>query len=769
MLARIQTKRGQLEAAEPAGVPVPRTAYPASVEEARAAGEELGYPVLVKPSSTEGFKRRFGRQAFRCETAAEVARAFADAEPYEPMVQELIPGGDERALHARQLPRRRRRGARALLRPQAAPDASGCGHLPRGRGASGSRRSSSRGSNSFVRWSIHGLSQVEFKRDRRDGSFKLMEVNPRLWQWHGLAAACGVDLPLIAYRDLTGERREPVSMNGRRRRWAITLLPGEAPAPQRPPYVDAVFARDDLKPALVQVARLLKPMSAAAGLGLRSAPAARMALGAALLALSRLLPAHGLGLGLRLAAATACLLLPGALVARALGLGGLAPAFAWSMGALFCATAVMFAVHSSLWLALALLVVVAVVAAALCGCAAPAGWRPGASACSRSASSPESRSGGSRGYDGDAFFHLAREQKLLGFDSLSLRSVDEFRDGGLHPGYAFPLWHAAVAIVARLAGVGPASVVLHAADRAAAALVPAHLRGRPRALPLALGRRRDGGRAIRAPRARPRARRRVHLARAPGDCLAGAAAAGAAGTGLRLRPRPLLAPRRLDRGRLDGDVARPPEPLGARRRWARRLPARAGDPRRSPRRPAHRRRPGRDPRAGGAGRPLAAPGRARDRLSQPVARGGAAAPSPTTGSELDVFGLHSYRLAPELFGRAGAIAVASLVLLPLARLRATGGCGAPSCSARCWSTFAVTLLPFVFPHFADAVSISQARRIVGFAPRDFVLVGGALVLAGFLRWAVLPVALAAGIALQHWPSRATSGCPTGPCRARRGG
>ena len=49
------------------------------------------------------------------------------------------------------------------------------------------------------------------------------------------------------------------------------------------------------------------------------------------------------------------------------------------------------------------------------------------------------------------------------------------------------------------------------------------------------------------------------------------------------------------------------------------------------------------------------------------------------------------------------------------------------------ATFAVTLLPFVFPHFADAISISQARRIIGFSPRPFVLVGGALVLAGFLR------------------------------------
>ena len=102
-----------------------------------------------------------------------------------------------------------------------------------------------------------GLSQVEFKRDPRDGVLKLMEVNPRLWQWHGLAAACGVDVTRIAYEDLIGERPAPASMNGRRRRWAITLLAGERPAPQRPPYVDAVFARDDLKPALVQLRRLL--------------------------------------------------------------------------------------------------------------------------------------------------------------------------------------------------------------------------------------------------------------------------------------------------------------------------------------------------------------------------------------------------------------------------------------------------------------------------------------------------------------------------------
>jgi predicted ATP-grasp superfamily ATP-dependent carboligase len=257
VLSRIQSKRSQLEAAEAAGVSVPRTAHPRSADEARAAAGELGLPVLVKPSSTEGFKRRFRRQAFRCETTEEVERAYEDAEPYEPMVQELIPGGD---------------GELYTLGSYLAADGEALGlfsgrklrQTPPGVGtcrvgeAVWVEEVVDQGLKLLRALGFHGLSQVEFKRDPRDGAYKLMEVNPRLFQWHGLAAACGVDLPLIAYRDLTGTRVEPVSANGRTRRWAITLLPGESPAVQRPPYVDAVFARDDLKPALVQVARLLR-------------------------------------------------------------------------------------------------------------------------------------------------------------------------------------------------------------------------------------------------------------------------------------------------------------------------------------------------------------------------------------------------------------------------------------------------------------------------------------------------------------------------------
>jgi D-aspartate ligase len=257
VLARIQSKRAQLEAAEAVGIAVPRTIVPGSATEARAAADELGYPVLVKPSSTEGFKRRFGRQAFRCETADEAAQAYADAEEYEPLVQEVVPGGDGTLFTLG-----------SYLAADGEPLGLFCGRKLRQTppGVGTCRVGEAVWDEEVVEQGLRllktlghvGLSQVELKRDARDGALRLMEVNPRLWQWHGLAAACGVDVTRIAYEDLTGARPAPANMNGRRRRWAITLLAGERPALQRPPYVDAVFAHDDLRPALVQAARLVR-------------------------------------------------------------------------------------------------------------------------------------------------------------------------------------------------------------------------------------------------------------------------------------------------------------------------------------------------------------------------------------------------------------------------------------------------------------------------------------------------------------------------------
>ena len=249
VLRRIQSKREQLERASELGIPIPRTAA--------VPTDELGFPVLVKPSDPVGFKRRFRRQSFRCETRAALDVAFERARPFAPLVQEFVPGGDEELYTVG-----------SYLAPDGEELGIFCGRklrqTPAGVGTCrvgeavwvddvvDQARALLRGLR------FHGLSQVEFKRDPRDGRYKLMEVNPRLWQWHGLAAACGVDLPRIAYYHLLGARLPPARANGARKRWAITLLAGSRPALVRPPYVDAVFARDDPGPAFVQAARLVR-------------------------------------------------------------------------------------------------------------------------------------------------------------------------------------------------------------------------------------------------------------------------------------------------------------------------------------------------------------------------------------------------------------------------------------------------------------------------------------------------------------------------------
>ena len=465
----------------------------------------------------------------------------------------------------------------------------------------------------------------------------------------------------------------------------------------------------------------------------------------ALLGLSRLAPSTGVGLGFRLIAAAACLLIPGALIARALGLEGAAPAFVWSLAALFAGMAVMFAVHGSIWLAAAIMAGAGLAAA-------PFAFRGRAlrvSTWSLAVLALGLAAGIAlwwvASFGGDSFFHLGRVRKLVDFGSISLRSLDEYRDGGLHPGYAFPLFHGFLALISKLAGVDPDAVVLHGPT----ALLPlsflvtyesgvALFRSRWAGLAtmlasfallgLAPG---HGGSLVSLPLAANASRMLILPAllalvfayvREPSwPLLASVAAAAGAMTlthpphsalvlivlGGFLVARALLV--RRDVVSIGVALLAIAVPTGAVALWL---------------------------------RPLLHETAAHNPGAKELRHAFASYPT-----ELDVFGLHSYRLKPELFGRGGAIAIAALVLLPLAVFA----------RRRLWAALALggmlaalsaSLLTFVFPHLADVVSISQARRLVGFSPRAFVLAGAALVLARLLGPLVLPAALAAGIALQ---------------------
>ncbi len=46
----------------------------------------------------------------------------------------------------------------------------------------------------------HGPAMVEFRRDKRDGTYKLMEINPRFWGSLALPIQAGVDFPYLYYR-----------------------------------------------------------------------------------------------------------------------------------------------------------------------------------------------------------------------------------------------------------------------------------------------------------------------------------------------------------------------------------------------------------------------------------------------------------------------------------------------------------------------------------------------------------------------------------------
>jgi hypothetical protein len=476
---------------------------------------------------------------------------------------------------------------------------------------------------------------------------------------------------------------------------------------------------------------------------------------------------------LRLAGATLLLLLPGALLARTAS-----GAVVTSLTLIFGALLVVFATGSSLTLALWLLITVTIAAV-------PLGLRRARNGLVLDRTWLAVLGGGIVAGlllwrvlpdpAGDALFHLARVRKLMSLDDLSLEAVGEFVDGGLHPGYAFPLWHGFLALVAKIAGVDAADVVTHEA----AVLTPLSF--------LVVY---EAGVAVFRSRW-------LGLATLAG-LLGWTALASGSGGALRLLALPataggrqLLVPAALA---VVFGYLRTPSRSGLALVAASGLVLAVVHPTyalfallvlgafavvRASLVPA-------DVRAlafGGAA--FAAGAVAFLVWLLPVVRDTA---SVTPTEELVTGGRHGFdkypgqfvvdsperfHLNPEVITRAGPAPIAALCLVPLALFAAhrrwaalvLGGAGA---------VLASLLLDAVFPHLADAVSLSQARRLAAFLPIAFALAGGAAVLARVLSYGLLPLALVVGVALEWaWPGdfgyRLGDGGPTLPVWIAAGG
>src|SRR6266404_837317 len=113
-----------------------------------------------------------------------------------------------------------------------------------------------------------GLAEIEFKQDPRNGEFKLLDINPRVWGWHTLCARAGVDFPYLLWRLLVNDESVPAVRGRSGERWLH--LSGDVPAAiqeirsgrlslrtylrsLRGQVESAIFAWDDPAPGLLDL------------------------------------------------------------------------------------------------------------------------------------------------------------------------------------------------------------------------------------------------------------------------------------------------------------------------------------------------------------------------------------------------------------------------------------------------------------------------------------------------------------------------------------
>jgi D-aspartate ligase len=268
-------KRLTYELARRLGVGAPQTAYPRSAAEVQSL--EIEFPCILKPAAKRDLNRFTNDKAWPAASRDELLARYEEAcslvEPDEVMVQELIPGGGEAqfsfgaaCIEGRPLGSivacRRRQYPVAFGRSSSFVETIDAPEVERD------------GRRLLEAIGYTGMVEVEFKRDPRSGTYKVLDVNPRLWTWFTLGARAGVDFPYLGFQIANGERPNEVRAQPGARwvRMATDVLAAAAewregrlsPAAYlrsvRPPIEYAVFARDDPRPLASAVPSLASRM-----------------------------------------------------------------------------------------------------------------------------------------------------------------------------------------------------------------------------------------------------------------------------------------------------------------------------------------------------------------------------------------------------------------------------------------------------------------------------------------------------------------------------
>lgn len=203
--------------AEKHAIPYPKTFYLENIFEAQ--NQKLNFPAILKPTITVGFmeKLQLKRRTILIENEKELNNWITKLEKLELannkyVIQEYIPGSVENLYTITSYSNKSgdivawSTGYKIRQRP---PDA---GTILSGR-VDPQEELYKLGARLIKLVGFYGIANTEFKKDDRDGSYKLIEINPRPGKWNRSVLATGINMPYMAYSELLGDEIKTIQKN----------------------------------------------------------------------------------------------------------------------------------------------------------------------------------------------------------------------------------------------------------------------------------------------------------------------------------------------------------------------------------------------------------------------------------------------------------------------------------------------------------------------------------------------------------------------------
>jgi predicted ATP-grasp superfamily ATP-dependent carboligase len=206
----VVNKRRLYELAAANDIPFPKSYFPGTYDEALAVKGSLRYPAFIKPYWGHQWRRYFGgiHKGFKVQSSDEFLARFQEVldSGHSALVQSYITSPDDNLFSLSLYVSQTGEVLAAFPRKQVRqyPPNSGTVSL-----AISERNPELVANGTHFCQSIgyRGIAGLEYKLDREDNQYKLLDFNPRLMLSDSLTAYCGINLPLIQYLDLTGQQR----------------------------------------------------------------------------------------------------------------------------------------------------------------------------------------------------------------------------------------------------------------------------------------------------------------------------------------------------------------------------------------------------------------------------------------------------------------------------------------------------------------------------------------------------------------------------------